>query len=151
MKNTTTIIGILVAGMIIGAVIVWGAFGFCTEDCTGTTQIKIDTTLVKHVSLNDARKLFQGYFRTPDNIDSIRGFTISIDQFNAMLAISQQDNRLLGFRIYLGKDSIDNKVRIIVGYGSPEHYDNIYMSSEDNSGPCPWVCDDASEITKQSD
>jgi hypothetical protein len=32
----------------------------------------------------------------------------------------------------------------VVGFGSPDHTDDIYVTSDVNSGPCPHVCDETS-------
>jgi hypothetical protein len=86
-----------------------------------------------------ANDCFKAYYANAISVDSLRGFSISLRQFNAMQMILNNDPTVQGFRIYMGVDSA-GPVRLVVGFGSPDH-DVVYETSDENSGPCPHVCD----------
>jgi hypothetical protein len=78
----------------------------------------------------------------PLTVVGLRAFTINFDQFNAMKIIAGRDSTVHGFRIYMGMDK-KTPVRMVVGTGSPDKTENIYLTDSDESGPCPEVCDDS--------
>lgn len=118
----------------------------CHRSCpTDHCVLPPDSTGLTHVDTTKANTFFKAYMLTPQSIDTLKAFSINLAQFNAMKLIMQHDSTVHGFRIYMGKDSSVN-VRMVVGFGSPEKVDYIYQTSEENSGPCPDVCDLTSPI-----
>ena len=67
------------------------------------------------------------------------------------LLILNNDNTVKGFRIYMG--ATDNagtqRISMVVGFGSPDHYQSIYAADMEESGPCPFICDETSPIVPQ--
>jgi hypothetical protein len=49
----------------------------------------------------------------------------------------------------MGRDDKAKPVRIVVGTGSPEKTNVILVTDDAGSGPCPYWCDEDSEIMKR--
>jgi hypothetical protein len=62
-----------------------------------------------------------------------------------MKIIAARDTSVHGFRIYMGQNG-KSQVRVVVGTGSPDKVDNIFVTTDEKSGPCPEVCDDENDI-----
>ena len=139
-----------VAGVVIGAAILWMICNCCCKQSCSRTPVPepiIDSAAMRKVSVQQANTYFHAYFNSPVSVDSLKGFTINFQQFEAMKAIANIDSTVHGFRIYMGMDS-NTPVRLVVGTGTPDHTDNIYVTSDVDSGPCPHICDDTSPITQ---
>jgi hypothetical protein len=148
MKNKFTMLLLpLVAGLIIGAAAAWMLCNCCckTSSCKHECGNKIDTTGTRQISVKVANTYFKSYLANFISIDTLKGFTINSEQFNAMKLISKSDSTVHGFRIYLGMDSL-TPVRMVVGIGSPDKVSNIIVTTNLNSGPCPYICDKLSPI-----
>jgi hypothetical protein len=148
MKNKTTMFLLaLFIGAIIGAAICWMLCNCCCQSqCTSITDSPGDTTAIHQVSVTTANTYFRTYFNNPVSVDSLKAFSINNDQFTAMKLIAASDSTVHGFRIYMGMDSL-TPVRIVVGTGSPDKTNMIYITNDLNSGPCPWACDSQSPIS----
>jgi hypothetical protein len=145
MKNKTTILVLtFVAGAIIGAAIVWLlCCNCCKKECVSKPpEVKFDSTGITRITAQKAKLLSQTYMFSPLTVVGLKAFTINFDQFNAMKIIAGRDSTVHGFRIYMGMDK-KTPVRMVVGTGSPDKTDDIYLTDSDDSGPCPEVCDDA--------
>jgi hypothetical protein len=155
MKNKFTWMGLtFLIGLIIGAVIVWLCYCGCGKrqcdhqckvvetDSLQSGMNKIDTTA--------ANNYFKTYLLSPMSVDTLKAFTVTLEQYNAMTLILNNHSTAQGFRIYMGADSIpSNRVMMVVGFGSPEYSGDIYSTSAAGSGPCPIVCDQSSPIIKK--
>jgi len=72
-------------------------------------------------------------------------------QYDAMNFILKNEtkNSVHGFRFYLGnKKEGAEPIIIVVGTGSPDKTHPIVVTPGPGSGPCPYVCDNGSPITK---
>ena len=149
MKNKTTMLLLtFFAGAIIGAAIVWLSCICCCKSscCPGQCAIAADTTGLLKVNDSAANVYFKAYLTSPDSVIPFKAFTINYKQFNAMKLIANADSTVHGFRIYMGMNN-RTPVRLVVGTGSPDKVSTIYMTTDEGSGPCPYVCDDSSPIT----
>ena len=153
MKNKFTMWALaFVAGAIVGAAIVWimcccCCNKSCTHQKTGVIQQNGDSpgsgpTLVTKEKANTC---FKAYLTSFVSVDTLKGFAINMRQFNAMQTIVNGNPGVLGFRIYMGMDSL-TPVRFVVGFGSPDHVDTVFMTTDENSGPCPHICDTDSPV-----
>jgi hypothetical protein len=138
----------LIAGVIIGAAIVWMIFNCCCQRGCGTGQNDNPPPLppgVQLISVSTANNYFKAYLNSPISVDTLKAFSINADQFAAMKLIEASDTTVHGFRIYMGVDG-QNPVRIVVGTGSPDKTNLIYATDDAGSAPCPYLCDDSSPI-----
>jgi hypothetical protein len=144
MKNNSIMYVLtFVAGAIIGAAIFWISCSYCCKSscCAQTCGPGIDTTGFSRIDVATASTYFQNYMADPVKIDTLRAVTISPEQYQAMKMIEELDSTVHGFRIYMGmKDSL-TPVRIVIGTGSPERTDNIFVTTRIASRLCPPVCD----------
>jgi hypothetical protein len=157
MKNKFTwIIVAFIVGVLIGCAIIWMCCcGCCKTSCKAEhckvcelDSLSAKSTLIDTIAANT---YYHTYHSNPDIIDTLKGFTINLEQFHAMCMILNADTTgsVHGFRIYMGADSIPaNKVMMVVGTGSPDKTAQIYLTSAAASGPCPFICDTQSPITK---
>lgn len=148
MKNKTTLLLLtFAAGAIIGAAIVWMLCNCCCKTicCSQNNWIVGDTTKIHLISVKKANTCFKTYLNTPESADTVKAFSINADQFTAMKLIAKSDPTVHGFRIYMGIDSI-TPVRMVVGTGSPDKVNIIYVTSDVSSGLCPHICDKTSPI-----
>ncbi len=140
-----------VIGAVIGAAIVWMLFNCSSQNsrCGTTGSPVADTTGIQLISPKIANNYFKTYLTNFERVDTLKGFSINAEQFNAMKIIAKADSSVHGFRIYMGmKDSLTS-VRMVVGTGSPDKTKSIYVTSDYNSGPCPHICDNTSDITSK--
>ncbi|MFZ4520548.1 MAG: hypothetical protein ACOYNC_02515 [Bacteroidales bacterium] len=150
MKNKTTMFLLaMFAGAIIGAAIVWMLCNCCCHKSCNVTQTPVPPPVESpgNQQINDsvANTYFKEYLKSPIHVDTLKAFTISFTQFNAMQQIANSDTSVHGFRIYLGMDG-KTPVRMVVGTGSPDKVNKIILTDDVNSGPCPYICDDSSPI-----
>jgi hypothetical protein len=148
MKNKITMLLLsLFAGMIIGAAIVWMLFNCCCKSscCRHECGVKSDTTGIFQISVQTANTYFKAYLNDFESVDTLKAFSINLQQLNAMNLIAKSDPSVNGFRIYMGIDG-KTPVRMVVGTGSPDKTGLIYSTNEVSSGPCPRLCDEASQI-----
>lgn len=140
----------LAAGVIIGAAIAWMLCNCCckTSCCTQKCGIPSDTTGIRPISVQTANTYFKTYLTSFISVDTVKGIAINADQFAAMQLIANSDTSVHGFRIYMGMDSI-TPVRMVVGTGSPDKVRTIYVTTDENSGICPRVCDNESPIIEE--
>jgi hypothetical protein len=154
MKNKFTwMVLTFLIGALIGGALVWFCYcGCCQKKCDhmcqyATTQTSKDAP--KLIDVKVANKYFRTYMLKPVSVDTLKAFTINLEQFQAMGRILSEDASVHGFRIYMGADSIpSNQVMMVVGTGSPDKTSSIYKTSSADSGPCPFICDVNSPITK---
>jgi hypothetical protein len=134
-----------IAGVIVAALVAWLLCCNCCKSGCSHKQCSAapDSTGIMKVTSGEAQTIKTAYLKDkPVSVDTLRAFSINIAQFNAMKLIALKDTNLLGFRVYMGLDG-RTPVRLVVGFGSPDHVEAIYKTTEDNSGPCPDVCDDS--------
>jgi hypothetical protein len=153
-NNSTKMILLFLAGLIIGAAIVWLCFGgCCKKHCDHQCQVvkprmmkmepvKIDTIVAKNY--------FHNYLFSPVSVDTLKALAINLEQYHAMSLILNADSTVTGFRIYMGAtDSTNtNQIMMVVGFGTPDHSDAVYSTSKTGSGTCPFICDGSSPITR---
>ncbi|HNY01270.1 MAG TPA: hypothetical protein PKG48_01720 [Bacteroidales bacterium] len=153
MKNkASTLISVFAAGFVIGAALLWLIFSYrSAPQWFGTKNTPpIDTTGVTKVDSNVANGYFNTYYGHPDTVMAIKGFSLSKAQVNAMRLIAKKHPKVHGFRVYYGMKNM-KPVWIIVGTGSPELTDEVYVTDDAGCGPCPNLCDTESPITKPKD
>jgi hypothetical protein len=135
----------IIAGAIIGAAIMWKTAGcWSRQSCDPIDETDSINLGIRQIDSVQANNFFKAYMLNP-HVDTLYGFTINAQQFEAMKLISENDPAVGGFRIYMGVDSL-TPVRMVVGTGSPDHVATIYSTTDEASGPCPHICDDASPI-----
>jgi hypothetical protein len=135
-----------VAGAAVGALIFWMVCcGCCKKSCCGQQcDLGINKEEIHLINTKQANTYFKAYISTAIP-DTLKAFTINLQQFNAMKLIEKAEPSVHGFRIYMGIDS-GKPVRMVVGTGSPDKTDFIYFTPDNFSGPCPHVCDNTSPI-----
>jgi len=97
-----------------------------------------------------AKAYFQNYYRSAQPVnEAIRGFSIGMDQYEAMGQIAQQLPGIQGFRVYFGKDGEGNRLGLVVGVdGRGTENNTLIMSSYGGMlESCPFACDEASAIS----
>ncbi len=151
MNNKFTIVALsFAAGAIIGAAIFW----MCCGQCCKTACIAppagndLDSTGILRITNKEAELYKTTYMQKPITVADFRAFTISLQQFNAMKIIADGDRTIHGFRVYMGLDN-GKPVRVVFGTGSGDKLPRIFVSSADNCGPCPEICDDQVDVPKE--
>ncbi len=149
MKNKTTlIVSAFLLGLLIGCAACWCALSCCKHGrCSQTCGVQVDSTGIDKIEVGKAGEYFSNYMDSAV-VQQVpfKAFAVNKAQFNAMKLLSR-DTTVHGFRIYMGRDEKGNPVRLVVGTGSPDQTDEIYLTTDANSGPCPDFCDDLSQIT----
>ncbi len=149
-KELIWVILAFIAGLLIGALVICKCWCCCSDGCK--TEVFSDPikafTVPSLITEGEANTQFHKYMENPDTIGVLKGFTINMAQYNAMGQILSADTTVNGFRIYMGADSLANRLMMVVGTGSPDKTSTIYETEAAESGPCPYVCDDASPIIK---
>jgi len=149
-EATPKMILIFIAGLIIGAVIVWLLYSRCytsngengSSDSTDLPLVMIDTTI--------SQNYFSNYLNYPVSVDTVKALVINKQQYDAMTQILALYPKLKGFRIYFGAtDTTVNHINkmMVVGFGSPDYYQTIYATDSEESGLCPFICDEESPVT----
>jgi len=150
MKNkASSLLSVFFAGLVVGAAVLWLIFSYLSRpEWFGTGNVPpIDTAGVVKADIAGANAVFQNYYANPDTVMAIKCFSLGKPQVNALRLIAEKHPDVHGFRIYYGiKDQ--RRVWILVGTGSPELTDEIYVTDDVGSGPCPDLCDTESPITK---
>ena len=139
----------LLAGVIIGAAIMWMMINCCCQkSCSKDPAVtdNLDSLGVLAIDTIAANNYFKAYYSNATPV-ILKGFTISLKQFSAMKSIAAGDASIGGFRVYLGMNG-QAEVRMVVGTGSPDKVQKIYLTDGVGSGPCPNVCDVESPIIK---
>ena len=153
-KEFIWIIAAFIIGILIGGAIVWKCgSGCCKTSCSDKECIIIkpspygkNTATIDTIAANS---YYHAYLGAPVSIDTLKAFTINLEQFYAMGKILNADSTVHGFRIYMGADGSPAKpVMMVVGTGSPDKTGSIYLTSAIGSGPCPIICDVSSPIIK---
>lgn len=147
---------IFIAGILGGYLISRMCCNKCDQKCCKTelssgTQAAAMMSRITRIDTIMAKSFFRLYHAHPDTICGLKGFTINMDQYQAMKMILDADstNSVHGFRFYLGADkSSSNRILMVVGTGSPDKTGTIYSTSAAGAGPCPLVCDSDSPITR---
>jgi len=142
-------------GLIIGGAAIWFIFcGCCKKHCE--YQCHMTKQQGNHpppttIDTTTAKTYFGNYLISPVSIDQFKAFAVNRTQYDAMTLILNNDNTVKGFRIYMG--ATDNagtqRISMVVGFGSPDHYQSIYAADMEESGPCPFICDETSPIVPQ--
>jgi len=144
-RNQITLMAVtFISGIILGVSAI-GLFSF-----TSATAVPAALPAVNKISVQDAKTLFRNYFTTAAPMNAaVKGFALNKEQLSALNLLSNENPRLTGFRIYLGKDNSNGNVGIIVGVNSSglDETSSIYQATAGQSGPCPTICDAASTIT----
>ncbi len=153
MKNKPFLLAFtFIAGAIIGAAIFWMICNYCCHKtscqkscCEKHCAMVPDTSGIRQIDVPTANGYFRAYLKAPKGVDTLKAFTINLEQFNAMKVIAREDTSVHGFRIYMGLD-IKTPIRMVVGTGSPDKTKKIIVTSDVNSGACPDICDKSSPI-----
>jgi hypothetical protein len=154
MKNKFTwIVLAFLIGVLIGGAIIWLCCGCCCKkQCNEHCQVAKPFSLKTAPKLIDtiaANAHYHTYLLAPVSVDTLKAFTINLEQYYAMGLILNADTSVHGFRIYMGADSIpSNQIMMVVGTGSPDKTGTIYSTTAAGSGPCPFICDKPSPIIK---
>lgn len=103
------------------------------------------TDKIQTVDSKAAKTLTSKYQASATRLnDVLKGFTINLEQLDAMNRLNSENRTLSGFRIYLGENTSGGKVGIVYGvdqYGHDSEVNSIYTTGLSQSGPCPPVCD----------
>jgi hypothetical protein len=151
MKNkTTVVISSFILGVLIGGIVIWITCFKCMHCCCPSTcEVPIDTSDISRIQQGTANSYFLNYLiHKPIHVDTLKALSISGAQFRAMKIIAK-DTSVHGFRIYMGLDKKQTPVRMVVGTGSPDKTETIYITSDEGSGLCPFICDDKSDIMQR--
>jgi len=165
-KNLFWMIGMFLVGAVIGVVITCLICCNCNDSCKKSCKesckksCKEDIVLVQSakdllpvsgpllISVDSANAYFKCYMKTPLSIDSLKAFSVNLQQLTAMQTLLAHDSTLAGFRIYMGIVGDPTDVNMVVatdGTGN-DKASEIYLTSR--SGPCPIMCDKGGPITK---
>ena len=149
-------ISLPVMTFIMGVLIGIAPLAFLSFKWSSDTRLPPGLTEIKP---GDANNLYTNHSDiTGTSFTPLKGFYLDILQFYAMKELANVNTTLSGFRIYLGKESKTNDRNGIVGIvvGVDSHgkdaclsTDKIYKTSSMKSGPCPYMCDETSQITHQ--
>lgn len=143
-KNKIFITGLtFISGALFGISII-AVYSFASPSQSPTKETPI--------SVDSANYYFKQYFTQAEtlNKDTIKGFAVNIEQLNTLTSILKTYPDLSGFRIYLGKDTKQNDLRIVVGIDQKGvdvvTAGSIYRTISAGSGPCPKMCDASSPV-----
>lgn len=94
----------------------------------------------------NATSTFMATARTPNS--PVHGFSINMDQYNAMGQLAVSESGISGFRVYFGEDQNHQDIMVVVGVNSmgSDILNSIYTASAASSGLCPTICDAASPL-----
>jgi len=140
-------------GVLIGGALVWLCYCCCCKmQCSRQDKtVQMDSLLVapQLIDTITANNYFKTYMLSPVGVDTLKAFTINLQQYNAMGLILKAIPSAHGFRIYMGAQGTPtNRILMVVGTGSPDKTGTIYATSATGTGPCPIVCDNTSPILK---
>jgi len=156
MKNISAkMILFFLAGLIIGGAIIWFCFCCCCKkSCDHGCQI-VKPPLMKSmpatIDTTTANTYFLNYMQNPISVDTLKALAVNLEQYYAMTQILNADTTVTGFRIYYGAtDTMRGTAykMMVVGFGSPDHAGSIYATDSEESGTCPFVCDETSPIVQ---
>lgn len=136
-----------VAGLILGGVIVWFLF-CCKKDCHENIGKGPNLPEPVLIDVSTANAYFSTYMLSPDTVSPFKAFAVNLMQYNAMKKILEVDTTVKGFRIYMGAADTtkSGRVSIVVGFGTPDHTATVYSTDMEDSGTCPFICDEDSPI-----
>lgn len=155
MKNKFTwFVIVFIFGLFVGGIFAWTSV-LCCQKCCGNPKI-LPPPKPKYDKIHKtkANEFFKCYLNSKDtlSVHPFIAFTISADQLAAMNDILEHNSRVDGFRIYMGVDTTNKRrlpVRMIVGITESDECDVVFATTDVRSGPCPNLCDVASDITKK--
>lgn len=104
------------------------------------------------ISSETANVFFKNYYNSARSVNSvIKGFSIDMEQYNAMSQIIQQGRSVSGFKIYFGLDNSNSPLGLVVGVnGNGAEITTMIMSTSAGTlASCPIACDEASAITQE--
>ena len=135
-KGTT-----FITGLVIGILTVISS-GFITG---GQSQAELQT-----VDLNEATRLTGNYTSSATPMNEIfKGFAVNIEMLDAMKSLYEENNKFIGFRVYMSADNKGVASNILVGIneaGKDATGNTIYLTSASSGGPCPTNCDSSSPL-----
>jgi hypothetical protein len=155
MKNMKTLRMILLflGGIIIGCGIMWLVCCNCMtcgNSCCGGQNLEDTLKLppVSKISLDSAKASFRCYMKAPVNADTLRAFSVNLEQYHAMMLLLKDNPRLKGFRMYMGV--IGDPVDVLLVTGTDDNgadvCSTIFTTDRSSAGPCPKICDKESPI-----
>jgi hypothetical protein len=127
-----------VAGLLIGAGItftvmhLYGQNYLVTDPCPSTlTEKQVSSYMKTYLSTAAPSQGILG------------GFTVDLQQYNAMACLLTHNSQLAGFRMYNGKDNTGAIISMLVGVDKLTNDDRtmFYTVNPGISGPCPPICD----------
>jgi hypothetical protein len=153
-NNSTKMILIFLAGLLIGGAIIWLCFCGCAKTrCDHQWALQPPPGMPEPIPLDTiaANTYFHNYLFSPVSVDTVKAFAINLKQYYAMGKILNTDSLVTGFRIYMGATdtTTSSRIMMVVGFGSPDHTETIYSTDAAESGLCPFLCDETSPITKE--
>jgi hypothetical protein len=102
------------------------------------------------ISCSEARTLFYNYFNTAQTITARpKGYTIDRTMLTSLNSLATAYPNLQRFRIYIGKDArgVTQGIVLCVDAAGLDYCGgNIYQTNSPETGPCPFLCDDNSQI-----
>lgn len=132
-------------GLIAGAVLV-GIFAFAQHPGSYFSRD------LEKVTVSQGKAMIVGYQKEASSTNAVvKGMVIMKPQLEAMNALSQENMQLAGFRVYFGKDSMNNQKAIVVGIdesGKDDVNASVYSTLGDATGLCPRFCDDQSPLVQ---
>jgi hypothetical protein len=136
----------LFIGFIFGILAMYFLFGrYSNQCCSGFCDTGLPP--VKTISKKEALVAINCYRKNPISVDSLKGFSINLEQLHAMNKLYMANQKLTGFRLYFG--IIGDPVDVSIVCGVTDNKDAVetdYVTSSRSSGPCPYYCDSESEL-----
>jgi hypothetical protein len=128
------LLGAIVSGLVVGLVMY-----------SLRPQMETITKGIREISLDSARIYHQDYLRKkPMVVDTLRSFTLNLEQLNTFNILLQKNPKVTRFRIYPGLVGDPTDVAIVFGLddsGGDNSSTPIYLVQKGTSGPCPPTCD----------
>ena len=120
---------------------------------TGGSDPPTSPPVVTPITLPDANANFRRYYNGAEVAPTpFKGFYVDTVQIRALSQLHRLYPSLPGFRVYMGRDLSNASVSVVVGVdsrGLDLTSNTMYMTSSlVRSGPCPFVCDQQSPITR---
>jgi hypothetical protein len=144
MRNASVLYFFL--GLMIGIIVMIFLFFYQTNTCCeGFCSTGLPP--VKQISKKDAVAAISCYRKNPIRVDTLKGFTVNLEQLHAMNKLFMANQKLTGFRFYFGV--IGDPVDVSIVCGTVDNNDaaeSTYVTYRRSSGPCPDYCDTDSEL-----
>ena len=127
-----------ILGILIGAIAMWVIIRISQGQYL---TIKSCSPTITATQVHDYMKAFASNDARPFN-DTLKGFTVDLQQYYAMQCLLSKNSSLKGFRIIFGDDKINKFMTIIDGVDSSGRDDKtlFYNVLPGTSGPCPPIC-----------